>query len=237
MKLPVPMPCLCLVTDRRLCNSNPDDLVDAVAQAVRGGVNLVQLREKDLPGAQLLDLGKRLRKVTAGSALLFISERVDVALACDADGVQLGENGLPVEAARNVAEERLLIGRSVHSAEGAVDAEITGADFLVVGTVFPTKSHPNSQLPGTQLLFDVASRVNIPLLGIGGINVANVHEVIEAGASGAAVISSILATDDREGSARALVEAMEVTSRQAHPPFLAETGIGATHPTVHGRSG
>ena len=213
----IPMPCLCLVTDRRLCNSNPDELVDAVAQAVMGGVNLVQLREKDLPGAQLLDLGERLRKITAGSVQLFISERVDVALACGADGVQLGEKGLPVEAARKVAGDRLLIGRSVHGLEGAVEAEKGEADFLVVGTVFHTGSHPNSPLLGTQLLSDVAARVDIPFVGIGGIDATNVQEVIEAGASGAAVISSVLATDDREQSANDLRTAMETTWQRLHP--------------------
>ena len=96
----IPVPCLGLVTDRGLCASDSEELVRRVAQAVRGGVNLVQLREKGLPGGQLLRLAEDLRNVTSGRALLFINERVDVAIACGADGVQLGEEGLPVEAAR-----------------------------------------------------------------------------------------------------------------------------------------
>ena len=99
----IPIPCLCLVTDRRLCNSDPEELERRVAGAVRGGVNMVQLREKDLTGGRLLELALRLRKATNGSALLFVNERADVALACGADGVQLGEEGLPPEAARKVA--------------------------------------------------------------------------------------------------------------------------------------
>jgi len=213
MKPPMPIPCLCLVTDRRLCHSDPQELEERVTRAVKGGVNLVQLREKDLSGGQLLELAERLRKVTRGLALLFINERVDVAVACGADGVQLGEEGMPVEAARKVAGESLLISRSVHSQEGALTAEAQGADFLVVGTIFPTGSHPGAEAAGPQLLSSIAGRTSIPFAGIGGINTANVSQVISAGASGAAVISAILAAEDPELAARELRMAIDVAWR------------------------
>ena len=170
MRPPVPTPCLCLVTDRRLCHFDAGELEEKVRLAVKGGVNLVQLREKDLPGIQLLSLAERLRKVTDGSALLFINERVDVALACGADGVQLGEQALPVESVRRVAGESLLIGRSVHSLEGALAAADQGADLLVVGSVFPTGSHLDVEPVGPGLLSRIAGMLSIPFLGIGGIS-------------------------------------------------------------------
>ena len=203
------MPSLCLVTDRRFCSSGPRDLEKAVAGAVKGGVDLVQLREKDLPGGELLEMANRLRRVTEGSALLFVNGRVDVALACGADGVQLGEDAIPVEAARRVAGESLMVGRSVHNLEGAVEAEAAGADFLVVGTVFPTGSHPHGETVGPQLLAEVAKRVRIPFLGIGGIHAGNLRRVMAEGASGAAVISAILSDPDPREAASQLKGAME----------------------------
>ena len=209
MKSPIPIPSLCLVTDRRLCGSDPRELEERVVRAVRGGVNLVQLRDKDLPGGQLLALAERLRKVTQSSALLFVNERVDVALACGADGVQLGEEGMPVEAARKLARDGLLIGRSVHSLGGALAAESQGADLLVAGAIFPTGSHPQSKPSGPHLLAEILQQVRLPLLGIGGIDETNVGEVMGAGASGAAVINAILSSKDPERTARGLKCAME----------------------------
>ena len=230
---PIPIPWLCLVTDRRLCHSSPRELEERVAQAVEGGVNLVQMREKDLPGRQLLELAKRLRKVTKGSALLCINERVDVAMACDADGVQLGEDALPVGAARDVAGARLLIGRSVHSLEGALDAQAEGADFLVAGPVFPTASHSGTEPAGPRLLVQVAERTVIPLAGIGGITAANISEVIGAGASGAAVISSILASEDPEGAARGLRYAIDEAWSHFHTDQLGAS-LASVYPAQTG---
>jgi thiamine-phosphate pyrophosphorylase len=234
----IPVPCLSLVTDRGLCASDPEELVKRVAQAVRGGVNLVQLREKDLPGGQLLRLAEDLRNVTSGRALLFINERVDVAIACGADGVQLGEEGLPVEAARLVGDrtgqDGLLIGRSVHSVEGAMDAQGWGADLLVVGTIFPTGSHPGAAPAGPQLIADIVGKVNIPFVGIGGIGPSNAHQVMDAGAAGVAVISAILAAGDPEQAARELKGSIDVAWGEERTGRVA-TG---THPYLNtGRTG
>ena len=203
----IPLPCLCLVTDRRQCKSRPLD--EVVSGALDGGVNMVQLREKDLPAVQLLSLGRRLRELTSGRALLFVNDRVDVALACGADGVQLGEQGLPLESAREVAGTRLLTGRSVHTVEGAVLAESAGADLLITGTIFATGSHPGSDVTGLQLLEDVSARIRTPYLGIGGVNADNVGSVIASGASGAAVISAITGSRDPEQTSGRLMKKME----------------------------
>ena len=209
----MPEPCLCLVTDRSLCGSDPVELERRVALAVRGGVDMVQLREKDLPGGLLLELAARLRKVAAGAALLVVNERVDVAMASGAGGVQLGEEGLPVEVAWRLAGEGSLIGRSVHSVEGALEAQEQGADFLVVGTIFPTGSHPGTEAAGPALLSSLAGRVGIPFLAIGGVTAENAAAVVDAGASGAAVISAILAARDPEAAARELKQVLEAAWR------------------------
>ena len=175
-----------------------------VAAAVDGGVDMVQVREKDMPASQLLDLCTTIRHVTEGRALLFVNDRMDVAMACGADGVQLGEEGLSPAAARRMAGGELLLGRSVHSVEGAAEAASQGVDLLIVGTVFATPSHPDASVTGTGVLRRLRGRVEAPYLAIGGVDLANVESVVRAGASGAAVISAVCANDDPEGVARAL---------------------------------
>ena len=216
----IPYPTLCLVTDRSY--SQGQLLSTKVAAAVEGGVNLVQLREKDLPSGQLLALATAIRDVTRKKALFLVNDRVDVALAADADGVQLGEEALPVEAVRRLARQRLLIGRSVHSLQGALEAEDQGADFLLVGTIFPTGSKPEAQPAGLQLLARVARSVNVPFLAIGGVSSSNVAQVIAQGAAGAAVISAILAPPDTQQAARELKEAMVAAT--ARPRMASSIG-------------
>ncbi len=201
------LPALCLVTDRRRIAVGRH-LEEVVERAVEGGATMVQLREKDLPAAEMFSMACRLREVTRGRALLFINDRVDVALACEADGVQLGEQGLPVEAARRASGGELLLGRSVHSVEGALTAEAEGVDMVVVGTIFESESHPGAVAAGAGLLRRVSDRVGLPVLAIGGVTSANVSSAIAAGASGAAVIGDIVANDDPERAARALVDRM-----------------------------
>ena len=177
---------------------------------------MVQLREKQVPAGQLLGLAVSLRDLTQGRALLFVNDRVDVALACGADGVQLGENGLPPAAARAAGAGRLLIGRSVHSVEGAIDAEAEGADLLIVGTIFPTRSHRDGHHTGVRLLEEVGRRVGIPYLAIGGVDEHNVASVIGAGASGAAMISAISLDADPAEAARRLLAAAESEWASSH---------------------
>ncbi len=205
MKLPAP-PILCLVTDRRRCGGRSlEEVVDA---AVSGGVDIVQLREKDMPAGPLLDLGLRIRGITASRAGLFVNDRMDVALACDADGVQLGEDSIPVEAARDLVGGDLLIGRSVHGVDSAIDAGRAGADLLVFGAVFATATHPGRSPSGVGPLAELSRHNTAPVLGIGGITPDNVGQVVEAGASGAAVITAITESPDPQEAARALKQVM-----------------------------
>lgn len=201
MKPKLALPCLCLVTDRgRTASGN---VVDTVSAAVDGGVGMVQLRGKDYPAGELLSLALELRDATAGRALLIVNDRVDIAILCEADGVQLGEQALDVHSARRLVGPDMLIGRSVHSAEGAVEAASSGADFLALGTIFETSSHPGARTGGIELVRDATGRVETPVIGIGGISESNVAEVVRAGAAGAAVITAIsMAQDPAEAASR-----------------------------------
>lgn len=216
------LPCLCLVADCSVVS--PTDLVGRVVAAVGGGVNLVQLRAKEMPGGLLLALASELRHEIDGRAALLVNERVDVAAVASADGVQLGEEALPATSARQLLPVGSLIGRSVHSVDGAMQAASDGADFLVVGTMFATNSHPGEEPAGPGLMRDVADRCNLPLIGIGGIDPDNLDRVISAGASGIAVIRSILNADDPQRAAGEMLSSLQ-TSWSEHN----KTGNSAAH--------
>lgn len=205
-------PILCLVTDASVLGERP--LVEAVDKAVAGGVNLVQLRDRHPPASELLTLACQLRAVTQGRALLFVNDRIDVALAAEADGVQLPEAGFPVADARRIAGDRLLIGRSVHSLQAAIEASEQGADLVQVGTVFPSQTHPELEASGVGLVTVVASCVSVPVVGIGGITMGNAREVIEAGAAGVTVVRAILASEEPEMAATMLKRVIEAEWRR-----------------------
>lgn len=199
-------PVLCLVTDRHLCGA--EALEATVDAAVSGGVDLVQLREKDLPADELLRLACSLRRVTRDRAALIINDRLDVALASEADGLHLPGVSLSVTDARAVAPSHLMLSKAVHDATGASEADAQGADMLVLGTVFDTASKPGTATGGLALVREATQGVRAPVLAIGGIGPANAGSVIEAGASGVAVISAIMSAADPESAARELKQAM-----------------------------
>lgn len=185
-------PCLALITDRRRA---PQGLVEAAAQAVAAGVDLVQLRERDLPPEALLGLARALRALTRGRALLIINSAVEVALAVDADGVHLPENGPPIDEVRARIGSRLL-GCSAHSAAAASRAAAAGADYLQVGPIYPTATHPERPPAGLELLRAVRQAVDVPVLAVGGITPGNAAATLEAGADGLAVIGAVLGSAD-----------------------------------------
>ena len=204
----LPKPCLCLVTDRTLIKGGRGDLIERVSLAVEGGVDLVQLREKDLPSGELLELATSILAAIAGRAKLIVNERADVALAAGAQGVQLGEDALTVSAARKTVGSGALIGRSVHSESTASQAQADGADYLIVGTMFASRSHPGQEPAGPGLMRQISGNCRLPLIGIGGITPENAPQLIEAGASGVAVITNILAASDPKAASMRLKEAI-----------------------------
>jgi thiamine-phosphate pyrophosphorylase len=191
-----------LVTDRGRLRGRR--LEDVASRAVEGGANVVQLREKDLPGGELYELAAALRAAMGDRALLLVNERADVALAAGADGVHLPEHSLPGKAVREMAGEGCIVGRSVHSVDAAVRAEKEGADFVEVGTVYETASKPSAAPAGVELVEAVAGAVDVPIVAIGGITAENADAVLQAGASGVAVIGAIMDADDPKEAASRL---------------------------------
>jgi thiamine-phosphate diphosphorylase len=194
-----------LVTDRQQCGG---ELIPAVEAAVLGGVHAVQLREKDLPAGELLVQAMRLRASLHDRVPLLVNDRVDVAVAVAADGVHLPENGLPVAEARLLLRHPQLIGRSVHSVEGARAAEAEDSDYVIFGNVYETGSHPGAPAAGLTLLAEVVRVVHLPVLAIGGITAERAPDVMATGAAGIAVISAILAAPDRRRAASQLLAAI-----------------------------
>lgn len=186
-------PILCLVTDPRVA---PECLPEIVGRAVDGGVNLVQLRLPGLPAGRMYNIGEAVLRAIDGHAPLVVNDRADVARALGAAGVQLGEESLPVTAARTVVGPDALIGRSVHSVEGAIGAEAAGASYLILGTIFPTGSHPDAPGAGLDLVRRVCDSIRRPVIAIGGMTAANAAAVRAAGATGVAVLSAILEAPD-----------------------------------------
>ncbi len=180
-----------------------------MAEAVSGGVGMVQVREKTRSSGDLYQLATRLRIVTQGKALLIINDRLDVALAVDADGVHLPSDSLPACVVKKLGGGRLLVGRSVHSVEEAVAAESDGVDYLILGTIYGTASHPGRPPSGPGLIEAVKARVRTHLYAIGGISASNADEVMRAGADGVAVIRAILGGPDPRAAARELAGIVE----------------------------
>ncbi len=173
---------------------------------------MVQLREKDLNSRELFDLGARIQKAMDGKAKFIVNDRVDVAMALNADGVQLPEAGIPATAARRIVGPDMLIGRSVHSVAAAVEAESDGADFLIAGTIFPSTSHPDVPARGIDFLRFLTGKVSLPVLAIGGITTQNVSAVMETGAAGVAVISAISEAEHPGAAADSLLDLMTMDS-------------------------
>jgi thiamine-phosphate pyrophosphorylase len=186
---------LYVITDRQQSGGRP--LLTVVEAALRGGARAFQLREKDLPPRELYPLAQEMRQLTQSyGARLLINDRVDVALAVNADGVHLTTASLPASIARQLLGPDRLIGVSTHNVAEAQAAE-RGADFLVFGPIFFTPSKaPYGQPVGLDALRAVRAAVELPVLAIGGIKKANIDQVLAAGANGIAVISAIIAADD-----------------------------------------
>jgi thiamine-phosphate pyrophosphorylase len=181
------------------------DPVRIAEAALRGGCSVLQLRAKRLDGGPLLALARRLRALTRAYGVPFVvNDRPDVARLADADGLHLGQDDIPVEAARRIVGDTI-IGLSTHSLEQALHAVALGADLVGVGPVFPTtsKERPDPTV-GIDGLREVSRTIHLPVVAIGGITMDTVSAVAAAGASLAAVVSAVCAAPDPEAAARAL---------------------------------
>ena len=176
---------ICLVTDRR---RRPP--AEQAAEAVDAGVDLIQVRERDLETSDLAALVSQIVRIAGGSSTrVVVNDRLDVALACEAHGVHLRGDSVPPARARSIAPPGFLIGRSVHALDEAA-AVAPDVDYLIAGTVFPTSSKPGrTELLGTAGLAAIAGAVRVPVLAIGGIGVERLADVSAAGAAGIAAVS------------------------------------------------
>jgi thiamine-phosphate pyrophosphorylase len=192
---------LYLLTDPELAGARP--LLQIVASALEGGATALQLRDKKATPRDLLPLGAEMRRIAHhyGAAFL-VNDRLDLALALEADGVHVGPEDLPPLEARRLMPSPRQVGVSARRVEEAVAAEKAGADYLGAGPVFSTGTKPDAGLPiGLEGLAAIAAAVSIPVVGIGGIHEGNAASVIDAGASGVAVISALIAAEDPQARA------------------------------------
>lgn len=202
---------LYLVTSQELSAGRPTPQV--VAAALRGGIRLVQLREKSLPLRALLTMAEEVRALTRRhDALLIINDRVDLALAVDADGVHLGQDDLPVKKARAIAPD-LIIGASTHSVAEAERAAVEGASYINIGPLFPTttKRWTDSFL-GLEGLDRIRQHARVPFTVMGGIKSDHIPELVRHGARTIAVVTAVTMVDDPEGAARNMLSILRSAS-------------------------
>ncbi|MEN3185172.1 MAG: thiamine phosphate synthase [Atribacterota bacterium] len=193
---------LYVITDRTI--EAPRSNVEVAREAARGGASVIQLREKRASTKVFLEEALELRKLTRDEGvLLIINDRLDVALAVEADGVHLGEEDMPISYARRLAPS-LLIGVSCDTEKKARELEALGADYLGVGTVFPTSTKKDAGEPiGLLRLRQIKEAVKIPVVAIGGITLDNVEEVLATGVDGVAVVSAVVGASSPFEAARA----------------------------------
>ena len=195
---------LCLVTDRPLAGGRP--LADIVGAAVAGGVSMVQLREKSADTRAFLDEARALKARLAGTGVpLIINDRVDIALACGADGVHVGQSDMPLEAVRALMPPGAIVGLSITCLDDLARPDADAADYLGVGPVYLQTVKPDATAPlGVDGFAAIRSATKKPVMAIGGILPTNCEPVLAAGADGLAVVTAIMPEPDPEAAARRL---------------------------------
>lgn len=186
---------LYVVTDRNLMSC--ESVEESVEKAILGGAGIIQLREKDLTSRQFYETALKVKEICHKLGAVFvINDRMDIAMAVDADGVHLGQKDLPVDVARKILGEDKLIGASTATVEEAKEAERLGADYIGVGAMFSTGTKKDTRSVTPELLKEICSAVNIPAVAIGGLNLERVKVLKGTGVSGAAVVSAVVAKED-----------------------------------------
>jgi thiamine-phosphate pyrophosphorylase len=199
---------LYVIIDRKSCGGR--DPVCVAEEAIAGGADIIQLRDKDSTACEILEAGRAIRGLAKkNKALFIINDRVDIALALDADGVHLGQDDLPIESARSMIGREKLIGLSTHSLSQALDAQKRGADYIGVGPIFSTPTKPDYKAVGIDSIREVRDNIKIPFVVIGGIDRSNIDEVIAAGAGRVAVVRAVCGAEDVRGAAKRLKERLK----------------------------
>lgn len=212
---------LYLITDSKLAGDRSNK--EVVEATISGGADLIQLREKDYTTRQLIKEGRELLKVTRKAGIpLIVNDRVDVALAIDADGVHLGQEDMPLVEARKILGKDKIIGISTHNLEQAMEAEAEGADYIGYGPVFATTTKGGAPV-GVESLKRVMKVIKIPVFAIGGIKLNNLKQVIEAGTNRVAVVSGIVAADDIKKTSEAYKGMLISGNISVDNPYLSDS--------------
>ena len=188
-----------------------EEFLYRVEEALKGGATFLQLREKEKTTREYIALAKKVQKLTKKYHIpLIIDDRLDVALAVEADGVHLGQSDMPVSIARSILGEDKIIGATAKTVEQAVEAWKEGADYLGVGAIYPTTTKVKTILTSTKMLADICKAVPIPVNAIGGLNADNLDVLKGIPIAGICVVSAIMKADDPAQAAKILREKIEV---------------------------
>lgn len=194
---------LYLCTDRSIMSDA--SIEECVEKSLKGGVSVVQIREKDCPGKEFLQIAKSVKEITRRyNVPLIINDRVDVAIAVGADGVHVGQDDLPCAIVRSMVGEDMIIGVSASSLTEALKAQQDGADYIGVGAMFATDTKTDAKVVSMEELDRIRREVSIPIVVIGGINKTTLPDFIGKGIDGIAVVSAIVSQNDVESAAREL---------------------------------
>ena len=198
---------LYLCTDRNLLNGK--NFEETIELAIKGGVTIVQLREKNCSSREFLEIATSIKKITSKYKIpLIINDRIDIALAVDADGVHVGQDDLPCKTAREILGEEKIIGVSVSTVETAIKAEIDGANYIGVGAIFKTSTKTDAEIVSLETLKKIRDSVKIPVVAIGGINKSNLPQ-IKNFIDGVAVVSAIISNENPEVAAKDLLQILK----------------------------
>lgn len=202
------------ITDRKWCEDKT--LSEQVEIAVKNGVTILQLREKDLSKKDFIKLAKELRVITFRHKVPFIiNDSIDVALSCDADGIHVGQSDMSANNVRNIIGKNKIVGVSANTPQEAIIAEAMGADYLGVGAMFATSTKSDAKSVSYHELSEICSSVSIPVVAIGGIMESNILKLKNSGISGIAVVSAIFAQKDISAATKRLrLLAEEVVNKE-----------------------
>ena len=199
---------LYLVTNRDKLTD--EEFFQTVEQSLKGGVSLVQLREKTAPAREVIQIAKKLKKLCHSyNVPLLVDDRVDIALAADLDGVHLGNDDMDVADARKILGDEKIIGSTAKNLEWAISEEKKGADYLGVGAIFETKTHVKTKRTSVETLKEINDNITIPTVAIGGLNYENIDILKNSGASGVSVVRAIMDSKNPYEDSKKLNEKIE----------------------------
>jgi len=203
------MPGLYVILDRQFLAGR--DELDIAGQIIEGGARVIQLRDKQSKKGELLLVAQKLKELCSQADVLFIiNDYLDLAMAVDADGLHIGQEDLPLPVIRRELPIDKIVGCSVTTLSQATKARDEGADYIAIGSIFPTATKKGATVVGVDMLKELKRTISTPLVAIGGINQNNIGEVVSAGADAVAVISAVLGEKDVRGAVQKLVAKIDL---------------------------